>query len=221
MDYKRPAGGACPRIEGVRVKICGITIPGDARAAEEAGANAIGLIFVRSSTRFVTPEQAGLIRAQVSPLTAVVGVFRDAPLSEVRELAENLRLGAVQLHGSEPPEYAARLRKRVPVIKAFSFTPELTREELSSYPADAILLDGAVPGSGTRFDWSLAGELRGHPHLMLAGGLTARNVGAGVAALRPFAVDVSSGVESSPGFKDARLMQEFVAAARSPVPAPA
>jgi phosphoribosylanthranilate isomerase len=198
----------------VRVKICGITLPADAAHAERAGADAIGLNFVPASRRRVTLEQAEAVCAAVGPLVVRVGVFVDAPLDEVWHAVERLRLGAVQLHGEEPPAYAAALRERVPVVRALPFRPGLTPGSLAAYPADAILLDAPRAGSGRPFRWGDAGAWRGHPRLVLAGGLTPETVAGGIEALAPYGVDVASGVERSPGVKDHERVEAFVRAAR-------
>ncbi len=131
------------------------------------------------------------------------------------EAVKGARLDAVQLHGHEPAEYAAELRQRVRVVRAVSFDPAITPDAYADYPADALLLDGAVPGSGLPFAWSDAAAWRAQPRLVLAGGLTPANVAAAVAALRPYAVDVASGVESSPGVKSVQLISAFMLAARA------
>lgn len=197
----------------VRVKICGLTRVEDALAAERAGADAIGLIFAARSKRRLTLERAATICEAVGPFVSRVGVFVDAPLEEVLETARTLKLSAVQLHGSEDAAYAEALRKRVTVIKAFSFGRDATNV-VQAFPADAVLIDGVDPGSGIPFDWSAASRLR-VPHLILAGGLTADNVAEAVKTLQPYAVDSASGVESSPGIKDARKIQDFVRAAKA------
>ena len=199
----------------VRVKICGITRPEDALAAEAAGADAVALNFAPHSKRRVTLQQAQTICSRLGPFVMTVGVFVNAPLSEVLGTAQQLRLGAVQLHGDESPDYAEALRQHVRVIKAVSFTPELKLETLEAFPADAILLDGLVPGSGKGFAWEAASGLRGLSRLVLAGGLTPENVAAGVRALSPYAVDVASGVESTVGVKDAKKIQDFVRRAKN------
>lgn len=200
---------------GVRVKICGITRRQDALAAQRAGADAIGFVFAQNSRRYVTPEQAAQLAAGLGPLMARVGVFVDASPEEVEHAIDAAGLTVVQLHGNESAEYASRFLGRVRLIRAVSFGPLVTPDALVDYPADAILLDAAVPGSGVAFGWHQAARWRGHPNLILAGGLNAGNVAAGVAALRPYAVDVSSGVETAPGIKGARLMSEFVQAVDS------
>ena len=205
MLYTRPVS-----LQPVRVKICGITRPEDALAAEAAGADAVGLIFAPRSKRRVTLQQAQLICSALGPFIAKVGVFVDAPLDEVLLTARQLRLNAVQLHGDETSDYAQALRCEVQVIRAFSFTPELDVGALLAFPADATLLDGLVPGSGAAFSWADAAALKGYSRLVLAGGLTPGNVGAGIGALEPYAVDVASGVESITGVKDPTKIQDFV-----------
>lgn len=199
----------------MKVKICGITRVEDALAAQAAGADAVGLIFAERSKRRVTPAQAQSISAALGPFIARVGVFVDAPLDVVQETVRALRLSAVQLHGSEDAAYAQALRPHVRVIKAFSFTPDLSAEALRVFPADAVLLDGLRPGGGEAFAWADAAALAGLPHLILAGGLTPTTVAAGIAVLKPYGVDVASGVESSAGIKDPRKIQDFVREARA------
>lgn len=199
----------------MRVKICGITRPEDAEVAESAGADAIGLIFAPDSKRLITLERAAAIAERVGPLITRVGVFVDAPLEQVLAAVHHLRLGAVQLHGSEDSVYAAAVRKETRVIRAVSFRPGLPLEGLAHFPADALLVDGLRPGSGETFDWSQASSLMGAPHLILAGGLAPENVAAGIRALRPYAVDVASGVEASPGIKDPEKVAAFVRNARA------
>ena len=210
-------GGPGPESTGapMRVKICGITRPEDAVAAERAGADAIGMIFAASSKRRIDRARARDIVDAVGPLLVRVGVFVDAPIAEVRDAVRDLRLDAVQLHGSEPTDYAAALRGEVRVVRAVRFGPEVTPESLATYPADAILLDAARPGSGEAFPWREARAWRGHPRLILAGGLTPENVAAGIHALRPYAVDVASGVEHAVGVKDAARIAAFVRAAHA------
>lgn len=199
----------------MRVKICGITRPEDAELAESAGADAIGLIFAPNSKRLITLEWAAAIAERVGPLITRVGVFVDAPLEQVLAAVHHLRLGAVQLHGSEDSVYAAAVRKETRVIRAVSFRPGLPLKGLAHFPADALLVDGLRPGSGETFDWSQASSLTGGPHLILAGGLAPENVAAGIRALRPYAVDVASGVEASPGIKDPEKVAAFVRNARA------
>lgn len=199
----------------MRVKICGITRVEDALMAERAGADAIGLIFAEGSKRRVGLEQAAAVSAALGPFIVRVGVFVDAPLAAVEAAVEAAGLQAVQLHGDEDAAYAERLMARVRVIKAVSVGAGFDASAWRGFPVHALLVDGLLPGSGERFDWERAADLRGFPRLILAGGLTPHNVAEGIRALRPYAVDVASGVESSPGIKDRTRVQDFVRAARS------
>ncbi len=199
----------------MRVKICGITRPEDALAAEAAGADAVGLIFAPGSKRQVTLEQAAQITAPLGPLVARVGVFVDAPLEVVLKAVRALRLSAVQLHGSEDASYAEALRSQVTIIKAVRFQAGVGPDAFVAFPADALFLDGPTPGGGEAFTWAEASAWRGHPRLILAGGLNADTIAAGIRALRPYAVDVASGVESRAGIKDHVKLQDFVSAAKT------
>ncbi len=197
-----------------RVKICGIARPEDALAAEAAGADAIGLIFAEHSRRYVEPAQARRIADAVGPFLVRVGVFVDADAPTIERIAGAARLDAVQLHGREPDALAARLRSRFRVIRAVSFGPSVTPRAFDQRPCDAVLLDGLRPGSGEAFDWAAARAWRGDRRLVLAGGLDPDTVADAVRALRPYAVDVASGVEASPGVKDPERIAAFVRNAR-------
>lgn len=199
----------------MRVKICGVTRVEDALSAEAAGADAVGFIFAQASKRFVTPARAAELSAALGPFINRVGVFVNSSLEEVRDTAKHLRLHAVQLHGGEDEAYAEALRQDFFVIKALSFHPDLSLDTLKAFPADAILLDGLKPGSGEPFDWRQATSLASLPHLILAGGLSSANLKAGIEALRPYGVDVSSGVERQPGIKDPKRIQDFVRQAKA------
>lgn len=185
-------------------------------AAQSAGADAIGLVFAASRRR-VDERAAREVIAAVGPFTTVVGVFRDLPLDDVLHLVTALKLDVAQLHGDETPDYAREVRDHVRVLRAVAFSGAPEPAALDGYPADAYLLDAVTPGSGTSFDWDAAAAWRGHPRLVLAGGLAPGNVAQAVRSLMPHAVDVSSGVESSPGVKDHDLIRAFVAAARGDV----
>lgn len=203
----------------VVVKICGITNLADALAALEAGADALGFNFWRGSRRFVEPRAAGEIIRALPSSVVCVGVFVDEEGPEsVARAAGVSGVGAVQLHGAESPEYCAAL-EGLTVIKALRVGPGFRVESAAEYPADAILLDafadGVPGGTGKTFDWAVARDTVARvARLYLAGGLTPENVGAAVAAVGPYAVDVCSGVESAPGRKDAGLVRAFVRAAR-------
>ena len=204
----------------MRVKICGFTRESDVRAALDAGVDALGFNLARGPRR-IAVERAAQLAALVPPLVQAVALFVDAGEEEILAAVAATRCTAVQLHGDEPPELAARLRRRVPVIKAFRIVGAADLDRVRGYPADAFLLDASVAGAhgGTGIVWNhglLAGRDLGAP-VILAGGLTPANVGAAVAAARPWAVDTASGVESAPGLKDAATMRAFVLAVAIPV----
>jgi len=183
------------------VKICGITRPEDAEAAVEAGAGAIGFIFWPKSPRFIDPHRARAIAAALPPFVTAVGVFVNQPLAYVNGVASLVALGAVQLHGDETPEYAASVSR--PVMKAVS----VGRDEARVWPSRVrLLLDVHDPvargGTGRTIDWAAAADLAARREVILAGGLTPDNVADAVARVRPFGIDVSSGVERAPGIKD-------------------
>jgi len=195
----------------VLVKICGITRRADAYAAVDAGAAAIGFVFWPESPRFIDPYRARTIAAALPPFVTTVGVFVDQPSDHVSRVASLVRLSAVQLHGSETPDYAAALRR--PVIKAVTLGerpgegPEEDEEAIAQWPNHvAVLLDVRDPvkhgGTGHVIDWNRAAGVAARRPVLLAGGLTPENVAAAIRCVRPFGIDVSSGVEESPGVKD-------------------
>ena len=202
-----------------RIKICGITNREDAQAAVDAGADAIGFNFAESP-RHVTPERAAEITAVVSPFVTCVGIFVDASVSEVRETLRVSGCTVAQLHGAESEEHIRALAP-IPAIKVVRVGNSLDTSEFEHYrEARAILLDtyvaGQMGGTGRRFDPTLAsGLIEDGWRVIMAGGLTPENVGEVVTQVRPHGVDVSSGVEISPGRKDHVKMQQFVAAVRA------
>lgn len=196
------------------IKICGTTSEEDALLAIAMGANAIGFIFA-PSPRQVTPQRvADIVKRLPREDVLTVGVFRDHAPSRVVETLYAAGLHAAQLHGRETAEETKWVRQRVPmVIKAFpAGGPRVADAE--EYGADAILLDAAKPGSGNLFDWALTGDLPQGQRLIVAGGLTADNVGAAITQVSPWGVDVASGVEESPGRKDPMKLKAFVEAAK-------
>jgi phosphoribosylanthranilate isomerase len=202
------------------VKICGITNASDALAAVEAGADLLGFNFYPKSPRYVSPDEARRIASVLPESVARVGVFvnADGPEAVARIVSES-GVGAAQLHGDETPEFCARLGG-VSVIKALRVGRGFSVERALSYKTDALLLDAyerdAYGGTGRTFDWSLARAARALvPKLFLAGGLTPENVAEAVRAVEPFAVDVCSGVETSPGRKSRSLMRRFIEAVRA------
>lgn len=199
------------------VKICGITSEEDALLAVAMGADAVGFVFA-PSPRQLAPARAADIAKRLPPEILTVGVFRDHAPERVVEVVRQAGLVGAQLHGHETIEATRYIRERLPVvIKAFpGGDPEL--QHAPDYSADIVLLDSASPGSGRVFDWSLAEGAPSGLRLMLAGGLNPGNVAEAIAKVRPWGVDVSSGVESAPGVKDARLVRTFVKAAREATP---
>ena len=199
-----------PQVKTPRVKICGLTRAEDALATEQAGADAIGLMFVANSKRYLEMTKAQEVVSLLGPFVARVGVFRNASLETILETIEKVGLNAVQLNGQETDDFAAQVAKVRPVIRAVSFTKNL---ELPKN--DALLVDGVDPGSGQTFDWNaLETAQLGHRRWLLAGGLNPENVAAAVRQLRPWGVDVSSGVEASAGIKDPELVRAFIERAK-------
>lgn len=199
-----------------RVKICGITSVQDAAAAVDAGADALGFVFVPGTPRVISPEVAEQIVAGLPPFVTTVGVFVDQPLEEILSVIIRCRLQAVQLHGNEPETFSRRIP--VKVIKAIRVRDAADLRGIGTYPAHAFLLDAFVEGqpggTGTTISWDLARQAIGRVPVILSGGLRPENVAQAVRAVRPYAVDVSSGVETSPGRKDHRKVREFIAAVR-------
>ena len=201
----------------VRVKICGITRVQDALAAVDAGADALGFMFYERSPRCVNVTAAREIIRELPPFVAKVGVFVDAPQTDVERTIAECGLDTLQFHGNEPPQFCDRFGLKI--IKAFRVRGREVLDEASAYPQAAWLLDSFVPGqlggTGATFNWDLACEaVARHPRVILAGGLTPENVAEAIRRVRPYAVDVSSGVESVPGVKDARKLQPFLSAVR-------
>jgi phosphoribosylanthranilate isomerase len=203
----------------VFIKICGITSCEDAALAVGAGADAIGLVFWPRSPRRVDLAAARRIAASLPPFVVRVGVFVNAARDELARASDEVGLDVLQLHGDEPPESVEGLPRRV--LKALRVGDGFEPATALRYEGrvGGILLDAGTPqapgGTGRSFDWSLARGVReGARFLVLAGGLRADNVASAIAAVRPDGVDVSSGVESVPGRKDAQRLRAFVAAAR-------
>lgn len=200
-----------------RIKICGITRPEDALAAARLGADAIGLVFAASSSRSIDIRSAREILDSLPPFIQVAGLFMDQEAEEIRSVLDAVPLDLLQFHGLEEPRYCRQFGRRY--IKAVGVAnladPAVVIEQ---YPdAAAILLDshvhGSAGGTGETTDWQRLPEVTAVP-LILAGGLTPDNVAEAIRTVRPFAVDVSSGVEFSPGHKDPALMEAFINEAR-------
>ena len=195
------------------VKICGTTSEEDALLAVAMGADAVGFIFAPSK-RQVAPALVGDIVKRLPPEILTVGVFRDEAPQRVVDIVQKIGLRAAQLSGHESPEEVRWVRSRLRfVIKAYSAgDPGLA--ESKDCGADVVMLDSATPGSGQVFDWALADAVPKGIPVLLAGGLTAENVGAAIEQVQPWGVDVATGVESSPGHKDPRRLRSFIRAAK-------
>ena len=197
-----------------RIKICGITNLDDGLEAIEAGVDALGFVFVPNTPRYITPSQAKLVIKQLPPFITNVGLFVDSEIDEIEDIVNHCKLDAVQLHGNESPEMCSQISLQTKVIKSFHVKKELQvlRNEIENYRVDAYLLDtfikGKAGGTGQTFDWRIAEGLS--QRIILAGGLTPNNIGTAIAQLQPYGVDVSSGVEKSPGKKDTNKIHSFV-----------
>jgi phosphoribosylanthranilate isomerase len=202
----------------VIVKICGVTNPADGLVIAEAGADALGFVFYYQSPRSVSVEVASAIAKRLPPLLVKVGVFVDAPEELVRQAIGECGLNLLQFHGEESPAYCGQFG--LMSMKAFRMRDAASLKPLPDYPTDAWLLDAYSPekpgGTGARFNWDLALEAKKlRRPIFLAGGLTPENVAEAVRQVRPYGVDVSSGVEAAPGRKDHAKVREFVRAAKS------
>jgi phosphoribosylanthranilate isomerase len=201
-----------------RVKICGITDPDDARDAALLGADAIGLNFYERSPRCIDATRAARIIEKLPTFVTAVGVFVNHPDPQgLEDLAVSLGLHAVQLHGNETPDYCSMIQK-VKVIKAFRVDANFRVESLRAYGSQVFLLDSGsgtqFGGTGNVFDWSQAFGANAFGWIVLAGGLNPENISEAITTLHPYAVDVSSGVESSPGRKDYEKMRRFIESVR-------
>jgi phosphoribosylanthranilate isomerase len=199
----------------VLVKICGITNAPDARAACEAGANFLGFNFYEKSPRYIAPADATKIRSQLPKNVEAVGVFVNAKHASIASLSASVRLDAAQLHGDETPSTVAEVARAIRVFKAFRVGTDFSLSMFDAYPdAFAFLLDaahaGQYGGTGRTTDWALARRAALSRRIILAGGLKVENVSAAIRLVRPFAVDLASGVESKLGKKDHGKLREFI-----------
>lgn len=197
----------------VRIKVCGMTRGEDIEAAARLGVDAVGLVFYAKSPRYVTIAQAQDLVARLPAFLTVTGLFLDPTRDEVLSILDVVRVDLLQFHGSETPEFCRSFNRRY--IKAVPMGSRVDLEDYARRYADAaaLLLDshaaGQKGGTGITFEWSRVRQLNGPP-LILAGGLKPGNVAAAIGSVHPYGVDVSSGVESAPGIKDARRMAEFI-----------
>ena len=196
-------------------KICGITNEDDALLSIALGATAVGFVFAPSSRQVAPQVAADIIKRLPIDEVITVGVFRDSSPEWVLDVAQTAGVHAVQLHGHEPPSVSRWLRARLPmVIQAFPAGDGRVRR-IGEYFVDAVMLDAPSPGSGQVFDWSLAAEVPAGQRVIIAGGLDASNVASAISQTRPWGVDVSSGVEARPGYKDPIKLRDFLREARN------
>jgi phosphoribosylanthranilate isomerase len=200
-----------------RIKICGTTNLDDALIAVEAGADALGFIFVPNTPRYIHPDEAAKIIEELPPFITTVGLFVNAEQKEIDTIANDCSLDAIQLHGEEPPELCQTLNRRV--VKAFRVKDESSLSRLHDYHVRAYLLDtyvkGSIGGTGKVFDWNLAVKAKQYGRIILAGGLNPHNIASAIMQVRPYGVDVSSGVEVSPDRKDPAKVKAFIGAVRA------
>ncbi len=200
----------------LRVKVCGTTRLKDALLAVACGADAIGFIFYKKSPRYVTAQTAKDICSKLPPFVHRVGVFVNESAETINRIADRCGLDAVQLHGDESPAFCKKIKCRV--IKAVRIKDSGSFKGLSQYTVDGFLLDTFKEdqwgGTGKVFDWTLAQRAKRYGPVIIAGGLNPRNVKEAIRQARPYGVDVSSGVEQSPGKKDPKKLKAFLKAVR-------
>jgi indole-3-glycerol phosphate synthase/phosphoribosylanthranilate isomerase len=211
------------RSNGIQIKICGVTTATDARACVELGADMIGFNFYPASPRYIEPTIVRGIADTLPARTCAVGVFVDADPAEIRELAKTAGVRCVQLHGHITPESCNELAREFRVIRALSTDTRFEPEHAAVFPECDVLVDAYHPelrgGTGQTCDWSAArAAMRYTRFLILSGGLDAQNVGRAIAAVTPHAIDVCSGIESAPGVKDHRALEQFISAVRAASP---
>jgi len=202
----------------VKVKICGITNIEDAIAAISAGADALGFVFFKGSPRYVTPEKVSDIIKKLPAFVSTVGVFVDEPVQEIERIVATTCVDIIQLHGDETPESCHASRRAIKAIRVKSIDSleplKTFKDRVSAFLLDAYAPD-ALGGTGVRFNWDIAVEAKQFGRIILAGGLTPDNVHEAIKHVKPYAVDVSSGVEREKGKKDHRKVKLFIERARS------
>ncbi len=202
-----------------KLKICGITNKVDALVAMELGVDMLGFVFYKKSKRYLTPAMAEDIINELPPKIAKVGVFLGEKKEDVIKIAEDVFLDTLQFHGDETPEYCSFFMPKYKVIKAFRVKDRGSLKQVNDYNTNYYLFDTyadeSAGGTGTAFDWSILKDFKILKPIILSGGLEPDNVGRAIKELVPFAVDVSSGVESAPGKKDHAKVRAFIAAAKA------
>ncbi len=200
----------------VKIKICGITNLDDALLAVDAGADALGFVFFGASPRNISPEQARAIIRHLPPFIQTVGLFVNESLATINETADTCGLDIIQLHGEESPDFCTYVKRRV--LKALRVRNFASLDSMPSYQVSAFLLDAWSPiargGTGQTFNWDIAASAAADRKIILAGGLSCDNIADAIKKVRPYGVDVSSGVEVAPGKKDAVKITEFIRKAK-------
>ena len=198
----------------IKIKICGITNKSDAIAAAGLGIDMMGFVFYNGSKRYVEPKIARDIANELPPYMVKVGVFVDEGKEKVSEIAQTCLLDMLQFHGDESPEYCANFKESYKIIKAFRIKDKGSLKGINDYNADFYMLDAYSSkekgGTGEKFDWKIIENFEFLKPIILSGGLAPDNVRDAIEKLSPYGVDVSSGVEISPGKKDVNLMKKFV-----------
>ena len=200
----------------IKIKICGTTSLRDALLAVESGADAVGFIFYKMSPRKISHKEVKEIIAQLPPFIETVGVFVNETSDKVNQIAERCRLTAVQLHGEESPAFCRRVKRKV--VKVLRVKNADSLKNINAYDVSGFLLDSysdeSKGGTGQVFDWNLALRAKKQGPVILAGGLNPYNVYTAIHRVRPYGVDVCSGVENSPGIKDQKKIREFIKSVR-------
>jgi phosphoribosylanthranilate isomerase len=209
----------------IRIKICGITNLADAKAAIDAGANSLGFNFYEKSLRRISTADAAQIRSKLPEEIEAVGVFVNAKPADINSLRAFVRFDAAQLHGDETPDIVSRVARSLPVIKAFRVDPNFVLATLDRYSdVFAFLLDaaraGQYGGTGQTADWDFARRAAASRRIILSGGLKVENVAQAIRLVRPYGVDVASGIETKPGKKDHARLKEFIDEVRRAEPQP-
>lgn len=203
----------------VIVKICGITNLEDAVNSIEAGADMIGFVFYQKSKRYIEPEKAALIVREISSFVTCIGVFVNEDVEEIKKVIDRTMIDMVQLSGDESPEVCEKLREIVPVMKSFKVSENFSSDILKNFAVDFVHLDsflnGEYGGTGKTFNWDMVAGLSDQWKIILSGGLDADNVREAILKVKPYGVDVSSGVEEYPGKKSFEKVKSFIENAKS------
>jgi phosphoribosylanthranilate isomerase len=200
-----------------KVKICGITNFEDAAKSLDCGADALGFIIYQKSKRYIKPSEALKIIKELPPFVTKVAVFVDSPFRHITKITNELCINTIQLHGNETPDFCSKFRHTV--IKALRIKDSVDRQQVDSFPTQAILFDtfsdAEYGGTGKSFDWKVLKRLNTDKKIILSGGLNPDNIEQAIRTVRPYAVDVSSGVEKSPGIKDHKKIKNLIEAVKN------